>query len=223
MVRLIRLTEADLMNVIKESVKNIIKEISQPEKKSINEAYDEHMFDGVEYINPGETKFIIRNIVGNIRSATPFKPIHQLVKSLDASRNHVAGRGMILNLIKKKVPDFEVHLKKLNTAYANIIELAKSNYGGFQKLDEFNMYLMDIYQVVMVLAKAIKESGAVDPGSSITAINGGNSGKDVGLARIVGDAQWSLAKISNIMGKVEDIIKNGKDPMSYNANFTKRR
>lgn len=219
MVRLIRLTESDLHNIIKESVSKIISEIKGQNKKSINEAYDEHMFDGVEYINPGEVKYIIRNIVGNIRSNTPFKAIHQLVKSLDASRNHVAGRGMILNLIKKKVPDFDVYLRNLNTAYANIIELAKSNYGGFQKLDEFNMNLMDIYKVVMVLAKAIKESGAVDPGSSITAINGGNSGKDVGLARIVGDAQWSLAKISNIMGKVEDIIKNGKDPMSYNDRY----
>lgn len=213
MIKRVKLTEENLHRIVESAVRGVLMEVA----KKPTTYMDLSILDELDYIKPGDVKTIIRAIVGDINAKKcPFAPIHKLVKFFDPKRNHVGGKNLIYSVLKSKMPEFDGLLAKLNKHYYETINLAKANYGGFQKLDEFNIHLMEIYTIVEAMADVIKRSGMTDPGSNITAINGGNGGKDIGITRIVGDARVCLINLSNLSMKIERLIKNGKDPFSYN-------
>lgn len=239
----IRLTESDFHRVIEESVKRILSEAGhrisasdfetgtevatrpKPKKPKTKRASrtsgtkinwnDEHSLDGIEYLDPSSVKFIIRGLVGTIRSKTLFKPIHQLVKFFDKDRNNVGGKGMVYGILRSKMPNYDERVGQLNKAYAKIMELVKSKSSDFSTLNEFNIALTELFEVVSDFMQHIVDAGATDYGSTITAIEGRDDGRDVGIRKIVMKAQTSLAKLSNITARLEELVKKGKDPLSY--------
>ncbi len=240
MKKIIRLTENDLHNIISESVKSILFEAGRRVSASDTDTgtftttrpkpkvkkrtrtqgrkitnWDEHTLDGVEYLEPSSIRYIIKGLVGTIKKNTPFKPIHQLVKFFDNSRNHVAGKGMVYGILKRKMPNFDARVKQMDTVYKKIIELAETKYGDFNKLNEFNMLLGELFDIVSDFTEHVSEAGATDYGSTITAIEGGNEGRDVGIRKIVMGAKAALVKLSNITSRIEELVKKGKDPLSY--------
>lgn len=242
MRKIIRLTESDLHNIIKESVKSILSEAGHRISASDTETgtltttrpkpkpkrrtrtpgtkitkWDEHTLDGIDSLQPNSIRYIISGLVGTIRTNTPFKPIHQLVKFFDKKRNNVGGKGMVYGILRSKMPNFEKRVRELNSIYAKIIALSQTKYGDFNKLNDFNLLLNELFVVVKDFTDHVVEAGATDYGSTITAIEGRDNGKDVGIRKIVMNAQKSLVKLSNITAKIEELVKKGKDPFSYNG------
>ena len=243
----IRLTESDLNKIITESVKRILSEAGRrvsasdfetgtevatrpkpkPQRKrgtggKKTKWNDEHCLDNIQYLDPSSIRYILKGIVGTIKSDTLFKPIHQLVKFFDPKRNNVAGKRMVYGILDRKMPDYHQKVSKLTECYNKILALVKSPGSDFAKLDEFNILLGEIFPIVEEFAEKVIKAGATDPGSTIVAIEGGHEGRDVGLRRIIWNTQSSLRKLSNLTAKLEELVKKGQDPLTVKTSIGRR-
>lgn len=208
--RIIRLTESDLHDIIRESV-NILLETFNP-----------NLFDDIESADALSINKFIKEMIplGNrISPNSPYKPIRQLVLyfSENGARKHGTRltKDVVNNILKNDAVRNAVNdLTKRNNEVLSYIYGEKKLSG--KPLMQRIIWEMDgMLETLMKLHQEYEKSGSQNWFGHTDAIKGRDDKKMKGLGEIMYDALIGVTKIKGLMNKLQQLIDKPKDPFSY--------
>lgn len=150
------------------------------------------------------------------------------LKSIPNYRNHsfkafgrISREILSHHSIKKPMTEFCIQYRELNELIEQVEMLAKRNEkAAYQYVEKIIWKLDDMRTNINLLTKAVNESGVCVRFKDEEAING--KGKALGLATIVKKCAKTIAQMENAVKELEDIIKNGIDPLEYGNHLSVR-
>ena len=185
-------------------------------------AYDPHMLDGIEFIDVKSAVSYIKSMIPNSEydRSSPYVPIRKLVKFFDKNKGVLRhGRGGSADLVKYlyKQDDIRKAIASLTLKDGELLNLVyeQKMYVGTELVDRVRWKLDEIQTEVKKLLIGLNNSECLRLFGDKEAVKGSEDGRLVGLSELIFNANEKAYEMSKNIKFLDEIMKNGKDPMEY--------
>lgn len=185
-------------------------------------AYDPHMLDGIEFIDVKSAVSYIKSMIPSSEydRNSPYVPIRKLVKFFDKEKGVLRhGRGGSADLVKYlyKQDDIRKAIASLTLKDGELLNLVyeQKMYVGTELIDRVRWKLDEIQSDVQDLLVGLNNSECLSLFGDKEAVKGSKDGRLVGLSELIFNANEKAYEMSKNIKLLDEIMKNGKDPMEY--------
>lgn len=238
MKQLIRLTESDLNDIVKNVVTRLISE-------GLDEKVDMGLLGSVEYVDNATVRSIIEKMIpadNRKMNGTEYQPIRQLVMYFDPKNGiarhgsamdrkiaaYIMGMGSMLgNKNKHSIEEEYRTLCKedkelVDCIYGTVRQetrrgVVNTKLQGSELIRQVGWHIQTILNTVQKMIVKIQQSDVMSYFSDAQGMKGAETGKIKGLINIVLDANDNLGKIQSVMDNLEKLSRKGNDPLAYNT------
>lgn len=191
-------------------------------KQSEHFTYDPHMLDGIEFVDDASALQFIKSLVSvnMYDKRSPYVAVRALIKFFDKDtgvlRHGLAGTAALMKYLNRK-EDVRKSILSLSVKHAQLVDLIyrQKDYRGHQLVERVQWKLNAIVEDVRTVLKALRQSDFVSLFGNTTAVKGRPNGKLVGLEELTTRAAKKLNEITDQIGRLERIMRKGKDPLRY--------
>ena len=184
--------------------------------------YDEHMLDGIEYLDMNSAMSFIKSMIPSDVYArkSPYMPVRKLIKFFDKDSGVLRhGRGGSASLVKYLYTfnDVRKNLAVLTAQDAELLDLIYKQrmYKGLELVERVVWKLDAITATVQTLMVAIAHTNCDTLYGKTEAMKGSSDGRLVGLTDLIINAREKVEEVTKQVKKLDKLLKKGSDPLSY--------
>lgn len=184
--------------------------------------YDEHMLDGIEYLDINSAMSFIKSMIPSDVYArkSPYMSVRKLVKFFDKESGVLRhGRGGSADLVRYLYSHDEIRkqIALLTARDSELITLIyeQKMYNGLELVERVVWKLDAIMEAVQTLTAEISHSQCDVLYGKTEAMKGSPDGRLVGLQDIIINAVQKIDEVTKQAKKLDNLLKKGNDPLSY--------
>lgn len=191
-------------------------------KQSDHIAYDPHILDDVEYVDDASALQIIKSLVNYdmYDRKSPYVAVRALIMFFDKDtgvlRHGGAGSAALIKYLYRK-EDVRKSILSLSVKHSQLLDLIyrQHDFRGHQLVERVKWKLNAIIEDVRTVLKTLRQSEFVRLFGHTEAVKGRANGKLIGLEELTTRAAKKLNEITEQIGKLEKIMRKGRDPLTY--------
>ena len=193
-------------------------------EKRVRLTYSKNILDGIDYIDRSTCYELIKSIIPSALKSytTPYMPIRQLLNFFDIHNGASAKikEGRRLCELVQCFSTLVDLLDKMNRLDNELVTIAYERYHKFsasELIDNVKWRMEDLLTTVRLFMVEFDKTGLASRLANTEAINGSADGRRVGLCMILFRANTKMEEIVDFLDKVDSLVKNGRNPMTYKA------